>query len=234
MPSTPLGTLIMLLIRIHTLMLRRGHHDVSAIATSGAHAIVIPKVSSPKDILQVHDLLEASNAPNTLHIWAMIETPLGILRASEICRAHPRLSCLVFGSSDLTKCLGSAHTRDRHALQTSLGLVVLAARAHDLCVLDGVHLDLSDAEGFEATCLQGREMGFDGRTLIHPKTIEMANRTYAPSEDEIELSRRVIAAHSRALERGEGVTLLDGQLVENLHVETAERLLRRHERIIQN
>lgn len=128
------------------------------------------------------------------------------------------------GTSDLTKDLHARHTRDRRPLVTSLGLCMLAARAHGLAALDGVHLDLDDEPGFVDACPQAREMGFDGKTLIHPKTIAPANEIFAPSPEEIGWARKVMAAHAGATAQGKGVVLVDGRLVENLHVEEAERL----------
>jgi citrate lyase subunit beta/citryl-CoA lyase len=129
------------------------------------------------------------------------------------------------GTSDLTKDLHARHTPDRHPLVTSLGLCVLAARAHGRAALDGVHLDLDDETGFAAACRQAREMGFDGKTLIHPKTIAVANEIFAPSPDEIARARRIMVAHAEAATQGRGVVVVDGQLVENLHVEEAARLV---------
>ncbi len=160
-----------------------------------------------------------------LAVWCMIETPLGVLAAREIAAASPRLAALVLGTSDLTKELQALTTRDRLPLITSLGLVMLAARAFGLAILDGVYLDLSDEEGFALSCRQGRELGFDGKTLIHPKQIAPANLAYAPSTEEIKWSRQVIAAHAEAGATGKGVALVDGKLIEGLHVEIARRLL---------
>jgi citrate lyase subunit beta / citryl-CoA lyase len=129
------------------------------------------------------------------------------------------------GTSDLTKDLHARHTRDRHPLVTSLGLCVLAARAHGLAALDGVHLDLDDEAGFAAACRQAREMGFDGKTLIHPKTIALADEIFAPSVEEIAWARKVMDAHAEATAQGKGVVVVDGRLVENLHVEEAQRLV---------
>jgi len=135
------------------------------------------------------------------------------------------LAALVVGTSDLTKDLHAVSTSDRLPLLTSLSLAILAARAHGLTVLDGVHLNLSDDEGFAASCRQGRELGFDGKTLIHPKQIAAANAVFAPSAEEIEWSRRIIAAHAEAVAAGKGMVLVDGRLIENLHVENARRLV---------
>jgi citrate lyase subunit beta/citryl-CoA lyase len=155
----------------------------------------------------------------------MMETPLGILNAAEIAAASPRLSCLVMGTSDLTKDLQAEHTPDRLPMLTSLGLCLLAARAHGLAIVDGVHLDLDDAEGLERVCAQGRAMGFDGKTLIHPKQVDAANRAFAPTLDDVEWSERIIAAFAEAEAAGKGVVVVDGKLIENLHVENARRIV---------
>jgi len=170
-------------------------------------------------------LLDAFGAPEGLAVWCMLETPRGILYAREIAAANPRLAALVLGTSDLTKDLHALPTRDRLPLLTSLSLAILSARTNSLAILDGVHLDLSDDEGLAAACRQGRELGFDGKTLIHPKQIDAANAAFAPTKEEIEWSRRIIAAHSEAAAAGKGVALVDGRLIENLHVESANRIL---------
>jgi citrate lyase subunit beta/citryl-CoA lyase len=154
----------------------------------------------------------------------MIESPRGVLAAAEIAAA-PRVAALVMGTSDLTKDLGALTLPDRLPLLTSLQLVLLTARAHGLTALDGVHLDLADEAGFAAACAQGRALGFDGKTLIHPKQIAPANTAFAPSADEVAQARKIIAAHEEALAAGEGIVVLDGRLVENLHVEVARRTL---------
>ena len=184
-------------------------------------AVLLPKVESPVQVGRAVGLLDAAGAPADLALWCMLETPLGILEAPAIAAAVPRLATLVAGTSDLTKDLRARHTRDRAPLVTALGLIVLAARAHGLAALDGVHLDLADADGFAFACRQGRELGFDGKTLIHPNQIAPANLAFAPSAEEVAWSRRVIAAHAAAAAEGNGVVLLDGRLVENLHVEDA-------------
>ena len=170
-------------------------------------------------------LLDTNGAPDDLAIWCMMETPLGMLHAEEVAGAHERVACLVMGTSDLAKDLHAAHTRDRLPLLASLSLCLLAARAHGIAIIDGVHLDLGDAEGFAYSCRQGQEMGFDGKTLIHPKTIDVANQVFAPSDDDVAWSKRIIEAHGEASAAGQGVVLVDGQLIENLHVEAAHRLV---------
>jgi len=214
-----------LVLRVNPLDTPWGHADLAAAATMPIDAVLLPKVESPDRVQLTLSLLGALGAPERLAVWCMIETPLGILAAREIAAASPRLEALVLGTSDLTKELHALATRDRLPLITSLGLVILAARAYRLAILDGVHLDLSDEEGFALSCRQGRELGFDGKTLIHPKQIAPANLAYAPSPEEIQWSRRVIAAHGEASAAGKGVAVVDGKLIEGLHVENARRLL---------
>ena len=214
-----------LVLRVNPLDTPRGHADLATAATMPIDAVLLPKVESPDRVQLTLSLLDALGAPERLAVWCMIETPVGILAAREIAAASPRLEALVLGTSDLTKELHALVTRDRLPLITSLGLAMLAARAYRLAILDGVHLDLSDEEGFALSCRQGRELGFDGKTLIHPKQIAPANLAYAPSPEEIQWSRRVIAAHGEASAAGKGVAVVDGKLIEGLHVENARRLL---------
>ena len=213
------------LVRVNGLESEWGHDDVAAVAASGADAILLPKVESVETIRDLEALLAGCEAPAGMVIWCMIETPLGVLHAEEIARASPRLGGYVMGTSDLAKDLHCLHTPDRLPVLTSLSLCILAARAHGLAILDGVHLDLDDDEGFAASCRQGLELGFDGKTLIHPRTIDTANTVFAPSADELDWSERIIAAHSEAAREGRGVVVVDGRLVENLHIENARRIL---------
>jgi len=214
-----------LVLRVNQLDTPWGHSDLAVAATMPIDAVLLPKVENPDRVRLTLSLLDALGASERLAVWCMIETPLGVLAAREIAAASPRLAALVLGTSDLTKELHALATRDRLPLITSLGLAMLAARAYGLAILDGVHFDLSDNEGFAFACRQGRELGFDGKTLIHPKQIAPANAAYAPSAEEIEYSRRVIAAHAEGAAAGKGVVLVDGKLVEGLHVENARRLL---------
>ena len=214
-----------LVLRVNQLDTPWGHADLAAAATMPIDAVLLPKVENPDRVRLTLSLLDALGASERLAVWCMIETLLGVLAAREIAAASPRLAALVLGTSDLTKELHALATRDRLPLITSLGLAMLAARAYGLAILDGVHFDLSDNEGFAFACRQGRELGFDGKTLIHPKQIAPANAAYAPSPEEIEYSRRVIAAHAEGAAAGKGVVLVDGKLVEGLHVENARRLL---------
>jgi len=214
-----------LLLRVNGASTPWGHADLVAAAKSGAHGVLLPKVESADTVRQAERVLEAHGAPDDLALWCMMETPRGMLRAEEIADASPRLAGLVMGTSDLAKDLHCAHTEMRLPMVTSFGLCLLAARAAGLAILDGVYLDLNDADGFAASCVQGRELGFDGKTLIHPKQLAAANTAFAPSEAEVAWSRRVIAAHAEAEAAGKGVVLVDGRLVENLHVDNARRVV---------
>lgn len=212
-----------LVIRVNGLDTPWGHADLTAAALSGADAVLVPKVDSAEGVRLADRVLRAAGAPDNLRLWVMMETPRAMLAAGDIAGASPRLECLVMGTSDLTKDLNALATRDRLPMVTSLGLCMLAARAYGLTALDGVHVDLEDAEGFAASCRQGRELGFDGKTLIHPKQLEAANAAFAPTVEEVARARRIIAAHAEAAAAGKGITVVDGKLVEALHVETARR-----------
>jgi citrate lyase subunit beta/citryl-CoA lyase len=214
-----------LVVRVNGLDTPWGADDVRAAVKFGAHALLLPKVESEETVRRTESMMEEWGAPDGLAIWCMIETPTGVLRAHEVATASPRVHCLVMGTSDLAKDLGCAHTRDRLPLLPSLGLCVLAARGARVAILDGVHLDLADDEGFAQSCRQGKEMGFDGKTLIHPKTIDAANRIFAPGDEEVAWSRTIIAAHAEAERQGKGVVVVDGKLVESLHVQGAKRLV---------
>lgn len=212
-----------LAIRVNALATPWGQADLAAAAAAGADAVLLPKVESAQAVRDAAQVLESAGAPAGLALWCMMETPRGMLEAAAIAGAHRRLALLVMGTSDLAKDLHARHTRERLPLITGLGLCLLAARANGLAILDGVHLDLADEEGFEAACRQGVELGFDGKTLIHPKTIATANRIFAPDEAAIAFARRIIAAHAAAAAEGRGVVVVDGRLVENLHVAEARR-----------
>jgi citrate lyase subunit beta/citryl-CoA lyase len=202
-----------------------GAADLAALAGAGIDAVCLPKVESPEEVRAAEAALAAAGAPAGVALWVMIETPRGVLSALEIARASPRVACLVAGTSDLVKDLRARHSAGRAEVLPALGLLLLAARAAGLDALDGVHLDLSSAEGFEAACRQGRDLGFDGKTLIHPSQLAAANAIFAPAPEELVHARRVLAAHAEALHEGRGVTVVDGHLVEALHVAAARRLL---------
>ena len=222
-----------LALRVNSLATPWGHADLVAAATMPLDAVLLPKVESAEAVRQAETVLAGAGAPARLALWCMMETPLGVLHAEAIAASSPRVGCLVMGTSDLAKDLQARHTRDRLPMLTSLGLCLLAARAYRLAILDGVHLDLADDAGFAASCRQGRELGFDGKTLIHPKTIAAANEAFAPAPDEIAWSRRIIAAHAEAEAAGKGVVLVDGRLIENLHVEDARRSVALAEQIAE-
>jgi citrate lyase subunit beta/citryl-CoA lyase len=213
------------IVRVNSFLTPWGHEDLAAVATSGADAVLIPKVESPGSIDEDLRVLDDHGAPPHLALWCMLETPRGILNAAAIADASPRIGALVVGTSDLTKDLHARHTRDRLPLLTSLELCVLAARAAGVAALDGVHLDLDDEAGFLAACRQAADLGFDGKTLIHPKQLAGANDAFAPGVEDVTWARRVVAAHADAEARGHGIVLLDGRLIENLHVEDARRVI---------
>jgi citrate lyase beta subunit len=212
-------------IRCNGLATEWGPADIEAIATSGADAILVPKVESAAEVTHVVSLLDTAGAPPTLAVWAMIETPKAILRAEEIAGSHPRLALFVMGTNDLVKDMRARHTPMRLPLMTALGLGMLAARAYGLTILDGVYNDIRDVEGFRAVCQQGLEMGFDGKTLIHPSQVEPCNEVFAPSAAELEMAGKIVAAFKQAQAEGKGVVTVDGRMIENLHVEQAERAL---------
>jgi citrate lyase subunit beta/citryl-CoA lyase len=209
-----------------------GQADLTAIARSGAHAAVVPKIESAAMVRQALAVLDGAGAPADLALWAMVETPIGVLRAEKIAAASPRLTVLVMGTSDLAKDLGAAHTPDRAPFMTSFGLCLLAARAHGCAILDGVHLNLGDDAEFAAHCRQGADLGFDGKTLIHPKQVAPANDAFGPSADDLTHAERVVKAYECAISAGQGVATLDGQLIENLHAEGARRIIALHEAIV--
>jgi citrate lyase subunit beta/citryl-CoA lyase len=202
-----------------------GEADIEAIAKSGADAILVPKVESAAQVTHVMSLLDTAGAPTDMAVWAMMETPKGILRAEEIAGAHPRLGLFVMGTNDLVKDMRARHTPMRLPMITALGIGMLAARAHGLAILDGVYNDIQDAAGFRAVCQQGLEMGFDGKTLIHPSQVEPCNEVFAPSAAELEMAGKIVAAFKAAQAEGKGVVTVDGRMIENLHVEQAERAL---------
>jgi citrate lyase subunit beta/citryl-CoA lyase len=214
-----------LIVRVNGLATLWGREDLAAVASCGADAVLLPKVESATLVRQTWDILTASGASEHLAIWCMLETPLGILHAEEIAASHPQVAALVMGTSDLVKDLHARHTRERLPLLTSLGLCVLAARAYGLAALDGVHLDLEDDAGFAAVCHQAVELGFDGKTLIHPKTIATANTIFSPAPEDVAWARSIIAVHAQAVAAGRGVIVVEGRLIENLHVEEARRVV---------
>jgi citrate lyase subunit beta/citryl-CoA lyase len=214
-----------LIIRVNALSTRWGYEDVAMASKSGADALLLPKVESADAIRHMEAIMRANGAPDSMTIWAMMETPRSILESQRIAESTPRMECLVMGTSDLAKELDCAHTHERLPFMVSLGLCLLAARAAGLAILDGVYLDLNDDTGFEFACRQGSELGFDGKTLIHPKQVGPCNKVFTPKPEDVAWSRKIIEAHAAAAARGEGVVLVNGRLVENLHVESARRIV---------
>jgi (3S)-malyl-CoA thioesterase len=206
------------IVRINGFDTPWGEADAAAVAGMDCDGVLLPKVSSLAEVERL-----AAAVPG-LPIWAMMETPLGILRAGEIA-GHPRLAGLVMGTNDLSHDLNARPMPGRAALVHALGACVIAARAHGRVALDGVYNAFRDAEGFGLECAQGRDMGFDGKTLIHPDQIAGANAAFAPAVSEVELARRQIAAFERALAAGQGIAVLDDRIVENLHVAAARATL---------
>ncbi|GGB54875.1 CoA ester lyase [Tistrella bauzanensis] len=220
-----------LIMRVNALTTPWGHADLVAAAKSGADGVLIPKVEGAEGVRQAEAVLRDAGAPDDLKLWVMMETPLAILRAEEVAGATPRMAGLVLGTSDLAKDLHCAHTPERLPFLASLSLCVLAGRAFDLAIMDGVHLDLDDAEGFARVCRQGAELGMDGKTLIHPKQLDAANEAFGPSADDLAQAHKIIAAYDAAMAEGKGVVVVNGKLVENLHVVAARRMLDMAEQI---
>lgn len=214
-----------ILVRVNGLTTPWCRQDLAAIARLPLDGILFPKIESPEQVRTAVMVLGEVSAPAHIPIWIMAETPRCILRIDAIAGAHARVTGIMLGTADLAKDLRARDTRDRAPMLTALSLCVLAARAHGLQVLDSVHMDLEDDAGFLAACEQGRDMGFDGKTLIHPKQIETANRVFSPNETEISHARAVLAAWDQAQAEGKGVVVVNGRLVERLHVEEARRLL---------
>lgn len=219
----------MRIVRINGLDSDWGREDALAMAAAlkdgvRIDAVLIPKVSTKSDLDAVANLIPA------VPLWAMMETALGMLNAADIA-AHPRLEGMVMGTNDLAKELQCRFRADRLPLQTGLGLCLLAAKAFGKIIVDGVYNAFKDDEGLRAECDQGRDMGFDGKTLIHPAQLEIANAAFAPSEAEIDLARRQIAAFDAAQAEGQGVAVVDGKIVENLHIVTARQVLAKAEAI---
>lgn len=213
-----------LTIRCNGLDTPWGAEDLAAAATSGAAAVVIPKVASVAAIDLVSSILRASGAPEAMNIWAMIETPTAIFDVRHIA-AHPRVSTLVMGTNDLARELRARLVPGRGPLVPHLAVALAAAREAGKVILDGVYNDVKDLDGFRAECVQGADMGFDGKTLIHPTQVDIANDVWAPTDDEVDHARRVIAAFQEGVADGRGVITVDGRMIENLHVENARRAI---------
>jgi (3S)-malyl-CoA thioesterase len=211
------------IVRINGLDTEWGEDDAKAVQNMDCDAILLPKVETTA---QLDALAALCDKP----IWAMMETPRGMLAAAELA-SHPKLMGMVMGTNDLAKELNSRFRPDRLPMMPGIGLCLLAAKAHDVIIVDGVYNAFKDAEGLKAECDQGRDMGMDGKTLIHPAQVDVANDAFAPSEVEVDLARRQIAAFEEAEAAGQGVAVVDGKIVENLHVVTARKMLGKAEAI---
>jgi len=206
-------------------------NDVEAVATSGAHAVLLPKAESKEDVADLIDRLGAAGGDPAMDIWCMVETPRGVENVYELA-SSPHVTALIMGTVDLANDLHCKPMAEgRFNLQYALQRCVVAARANGITALDGVYVDLQNDEGYTKECVQGRELGFDGKTLIHPKTVAEANTHFSPSEKDVDYSRRVIEAHEEAVRTGSGVVTVDGKLVEILHYRNAKRVLAIAERI---
>lgn len=203
--------------------------DLAAVCEAGPDAVVVPKVDSADAVREVVAAMERHGVPDHTRIWAMVETPTAVLEVAAIASASDRLAVLVVGSNDLAKELGVRQVPGRAPLLTSLALTVLAARHAGIAVLDGVWNDVRDLEGFEAECHQGRDLGFDGKTLVHPGQVDPCNAVFAPSPEEVEQARGVLQAWEGA--DGAGVVVHEGRMVEALHVESARKVLATHEAV---
>lgn len=212
------------IVRVNGLDTEWGEADVRAAAKAGPDAILVPKVGSPDDIAAVAKIMEEEGAPGTCAIWAMMETPIGILNAQAIAQS-PRLTCFIMGTNDLVKELNAQHTADRAPVLASLSICLLAAKAYGLGCIDGVYNAYKDDEGLQAECEKGLAMGFDGKTLIHPLQLAVTNEVFAPSQADLDLYARQVAAFEETRAKGEAVAVVDGKIVENLHVETAKARL---------
>ena len=212
-----------LTIRVNGLGTEWHDDDLAAAAQAGPAGVVVPKVGSADEVRGLVSALEKAGAPAHTRLWAMVETPEAIFNVRELAAASDRLAVLVMGTNDLVKELYAEHVPGRAPLLTALSMSVLAARAAGVQVLDGVYNDVRDTDGFLAECRQGRELGFDGKTLIHPGQVEGANTAFAPSEQAVADARGLIEAWEAG--KGAGVVTYNGKMVENLHVESARRTL---------
>lgn len=214
-----------MIIRINGLDTPWGAADMDAVAKAGPDAILVPKVNDAATVEKLVEAMDEAGAPAATALWCMMETPIGILNAREIAAASSRVAVWVMGTNDIAKDTGAQHTADRLPMITSLGLCMLAARAYGIQILDGVYNDIKDEDGFRAICRQGLELGFDGKTLIHPSQVAPCNEVFSPTEAQLEGAARIVAGFEEAQREGKGVVTVDGRMIENLHVEQAKKQL---------
>jgi citrate lyase subunit beta/citryl-CoA lyase len=214
-----------LIIRVNGIGTPWHDDDLAAACQAGPDAILVPKVNTADEVRSLAASLERLGAPGSTALWAMLETPVAMLHAEEVCGASDRLAVCVMGTNDLAKELHAEQVPGRQPLLLGLQLCLLGARATGTVLLDGVYNDIKDEAGFEAECVQGKQLGFDGKTLIHPSQVEPCNRVFAPTDAEVEHAGRVIAAFEEATAAGKGVVTVDGRMIENLHVDNARRTL---------
>ncbi|MCW2749519.1 MAG: CoA ester lyase [Aeromicrobium sp.] len=215
-----------LAIRVNGIGTEWHDDDIAAAAKAGPDAVLVPKVNSAAEVLDLVASLVAAGAPSHTKLWAMIETPIALLHAEEICAAHERLTVIVMGTNDVVNETYGLHVPGRNPLVlTAISISLLAARAAGKVILDGVYNDVKNAEGFDAEAKQGREMGFDGKTLIHPSQVDPANAAFGPSAEEIEHAKAMIATFEEGTAAGKGVVTFNGRMVEELHVRDAKRIL---------
>lgn len=213
------------IIRVNGLDTPFGRADIAAAAVAGAHGVLVPKIDSAAEVTQASSLLGEAGAPADLALWAMIETPGGIFNLREIAGAGGRLCVLVMGTNDLVKEMRGQHVPDRGPLMPLLSLAVLAARGAGLSIIDGVYNDIQNEDGFLDVCRQGRAIGFDGKTLIHPNQIRSSNMVFSPAPGEVTEARRIISAFELPENKGKGAIKVDGKMVELLHADVARQLV---------
>jgi citrate lyase subunit beta / citryl-CoA lyase len=214
-----------IVVRVNGLGTEWHDDDLAAVAGSGADGVLVPKVETGEQVAALTAALDKLGAPESLRLWVMIETPRAILRAEEVASATDRLAVLVVGTNDLVNDLHALHVPGRATIVPALALAVLGARAAGKVILDGVFNDITDEGAFRAESRQGRELGFDGKTLIHPSQIGPANHEFGPSDKELADARKIVSAYEEAQAAGQSVITVDGRMIEHLHVREAQRIL---------
>ena len=217
-----------IVIRVNGLETAWGKDDIEAAVAAGPDAILVPKINTAHDVTLAESEMAAAGAPTDMQLWCMIETPLAMLNIKEIgakVETSLRMNVWVMGTNDIAKELRCQHTPERMPMMTSLGLALIAARAYGLVILDGVYNDIKDEDGFVAVCEQGRDLGMDGKTLIHPSQVAPCNRIFSPDPETVEFSRKVIEAFDHPDNQGKGVLKVDGKMTEILHADIARRIV---------